>query len=79
MADPKNTLIHFSKAVLELLDRKDLVYANPGEQTITASLASIMGPHFPDWTVSPEWDRREKEEKKLAYGDKEGGAMPESW
>lgn len=72
MADPKDTLTHFSKAVLELLDWEDLVYANPGEQTITASLASIMESHFPDWTVSPEWDRREQEEKKLAYEDKEG-------
>lgn len=74
MADPKDTLTRFAKAVLELLDRADLVYADPGEQAITATLAALMGPHFPGWTVSPEWDRREQEEKKLAYGDVKGAA-----
>lgn len=72
MADPKDTLTRFAKAVLALLDREDLVYGNPGEPAITARLATIMEPLFPEWVVSPEWDRREQEEKTLAYGDKEG-------
>ena len=72
MANPRDTLGSFANAVTALLADDDLAYANPGEQTLTATLAALMVPHFPGWTVSSEWDRREAEEKRLAWNDEEG-------
>lgn len=31
-----------------------------------------MGPYFRDWRVSPEWTRREEEEKLTAWNDEAG-------
>ncbi|MBZ9920178.1 hypothetical protein LB517_24555 [Mesorhizobium sp. BR1-1-12] len=65
-------LARFSKAVREMLADDALAKAAPEEFSITADLAIRMVPYFAEWKVSPEWTRREDEEKKLAWNDEAG-------
>lgn len=60
------------KAVREMLADNDLVKAAPEEFSISTDLAIKMVPYFPEWRVSPEWTRREDEEKRLAWNDEAG-------
>lgn len=62
----------FCKAVREMLADNDLVKAAPEEFSISTDLAIKMVPYFPEWRVSPEWTRREDEEKRLAWNDEAG-------
>lgn len=61
-------LERFAGAVRELLADQGYQYANPGEQAVTAKLASLMEARFPEWSVCPEWNRKNQEEKMLHYG-----------
>ncbi|MGO4134651.1 hypothetical protein ACEQ6A_08830 [Rhizobium brockwellii] len=70
--DPRAILAAFAEAVADLLQDTDLARAKPEEISITTDLAMKMGPYFPEWRVSPEWTRREDEEKRLAWDDEEG-------
>lgn len=62
----------FAVSVAEVLADENLAYAVPGEQAVVAELFVRMRAHFPDWTVSNEYDRREREQKRLAYEDADG-------
>lgn len=70
--DAKTALEAVAVAIKDLLADKDLARANPSEWSITGDLAIRMTPLFPGWRVSPEWDRREREEKRIAWDDEEG-------
>jgi hypothetical protein len=70
--DARQALAGAAKAITELLADEKLAAANPAEWSITGDLAIRMVPHFAGWRVSPEWDRREAEEKKIAWDDEEG-------
>lgn len=61
-------LERFADAVKELLADEGYRYANPGEQAVTGRLSSLMESHFPEWSVCPEWNRKNQEEKMLHYG-----------
>lgn len=61
-------LERFAGAVRELLADQGYKYANPGEQAVTGKLASLMEGRFPEWSVCPEWNRKNQEEKMLHYG-----------
>ena len=68
MPEPLETLDLLSQAVIALLKDEGLVYANPGEQALTAELSNLMRPYFGAWSVSAEWDRKQQEQKMLSYG-----------
>ncbi|MER9891913.1 hypothetical protein NKJ40_07375 [Mesorhizobium sp. M0119] len=68
----KGILMQFARSVRELLNDDDLIKAAPEEFSITADLAMKMERHYPGWRVSPEWTRRETEEKRVAWNDKAG-------
>jgi hypothetical protein len=61
-------LDRFAGAVRALLADKGYQYANPGEQAVTGKLSSLMEPRFSEWSVCPEWNRKNQEEKMLHYG-----------
>ncbi|WJI46965.1 hypothetical protein NL532_10195 [Mesorhizobium sp. C120A] len=65
-------LNRFAKAVREMLADDALAKAAPQEFSISTYLAIRMVPYFPEWEVSPEWTRRETEEKMLAWYDEAG-------
>lgn len=75
MADRRDTLNRFAKAVCELIAEADITYANPGEGAITGRLVELMKPHFPDWTVVGQWDRREQDVKELHYAGSKKAAL----
>jgi hypothetical protein len=58
----------FAVAVKALLADKGYQYANPGEQAVTGKLSNLMEPNFSEWSVCPEWNRKNQEEKMLHYG-----------
>lgn len=70
--DPKAILGALAEAVSDLINDAELVKANPNEFSITPELAIRMGPYFRGWRVSPEWTRREEEEKRVAWDDEAG-------
>jgi hypothetical protein len=70
--EPKWILEAFALAVIALLEDRDLVRADPAEITLTTDLAMRMVKYFPDYRVSPEWTRREEEEKRIAWDDGDG-------
>lgn len=67
-----DALRRFAASVAEVLSDQNLAYAVPGEQAVVAELFVRMRPRFPGWTVSNEYDRREREQKRLAYEDAAG-------
>lgn len=67
-----DALDRLAAAVAELLANADLAYAVPGEMAVVAELFVRMHQAFPGWTVSNEYDRRERERKRLAYDDENG-------
>lgn len=70
--DPRAILSAFAEALADLLQDADLVRAGPEEISITTELAMKTDRYFTGWRVSPEWTRREAEEKKIAWNDKAG-------
>lgn len=68
----KAILGQFGRSVQELLRDDDMVKAGPEEFSITTDLAIKMVPRFRGWRVSPEWTRREDEEKRVAWNDDAG-------
>lgn len=70
--DPRAILAAFAEALAVLLHDADLVRARPQEISITTELAMKMNRHFEGWRVSPEWTRREAEEKQIAWNDEAG-------
>jgi hypothetical protein len=65
--DPKEALSIFANAIRDLLQNKDLAYADPGERAIVATLSDLLSGKFPGWTLGVEWDRYEQEVKQLRY------------
>lgn len=78
MATPQRILVSLAFAIRDLLRDDDLVKAKPVEISITTELAMKMVKYFsnpsvfPGVRVSPEWERREDEEKKIAWDDEAG-------
>ncbi len=72
--DPRAILAAFAEGLADLLHDADLVRAGPEEISITTELAMKMDRYFRGWRVSPEWTRREAEEKQIAWND-EAGAL----
>lgn len=81
--DAQEALSIFAAAIRELLENKDLVYANPGEPAIVAHLPPLLEGKFPGWTISIEWDRHEQEVKRLRHRlsdeefEREGKIVPD--
>lgn len=76
--DVHSAVAAVAAALNELLADRDLALANPSEWSITYELAVRMAPRFPGWRVSSEWDRREREEKQIAWDDEAGRRLLKS-
>jgi hypothetical protein len=70
--DPYEVLGHLVEATHRLLAQEELVYSNPGEQNLSIELAAHLKPLFHEWHVHGEYDKREQDEKWLAYADEDG-------
>ncbi|MGN6306787.1 MAG: hypothetical protein ACTHNH_18350 [Mesorhizobium sp.] len=70
--DPKEILHSLAGSIHDLLSDKEIQRAKPDEISISTELAMRMGPYFRGWRVSPEWTRREEEEKRTAWNDDAG-------
>jgi hypothetical protein len=46
-------------------------------RTLTGTLCHHLRPHFPGWTVDPEYDRRERERKMLPRGGTQHRIIPD--
>lgn len=67
--DVHDALSRFAVAVRDLLTLDTLRYADPGEQNVVSELFVRLREQFPEWNVSNEYDRRERERKHLAHPD----------
>lgn len=69
--DLYQVLSHFVDATRQLLAQEELIYSNPGEQNLSIELAAHLKPLFHDWHVHGEYDKREQDDKWLAYADED--------